>query len=428
MQKTNVLIFPCGTEIGLELNAALKLEKSVKLFGASSVPDHGEMVFQDYTSDLPFVDSPMFISAFNAFLREKEIQFIFPAHDDVLLFLSQNTENIDARVIAPSAKVCEICRFKSKTYEHFADYDFIPRTYQNPEEICTYPVFLKPDQGQGSQGVVKANNAEQCIQAIKNNPNLIICEYLPGDEYTIDCYTDKLGQLLFVGPRTRGRTKAGISVSSKSLTASDDISSMAALINRKLDLRGTWFFQLKRDENNNLKLLEIAPRIAGTMAANRVKGVNFALLSLFEAQGKSISVAVSQASVQIERALTNRYNVDISYDTVFMDFDDTLVINGSVCSAAMQFIYQCKKRNIPVHLITRHYRDPAITLNELAIHSEVFHEVIWIQDETAKSKHMLNVKNPILFDDSFKERRDAVNAGIPSFPPDSLEMFIDWRV
>lgn len=428
MQKTNVLIFPCGTEIGLELNAALKFEKNVRLFGASSIAGHGEMVFQNYTAGLPFVDSPAFITAFNAFIRENNIQFIFPAHDDVVLFLSRNAEKIDATVITPSAEVCEICRFKSKTYEYFSGQDFVPKTYQNPDEINAYPVFLKPDQGQGSQGVVKANNVSECLHAIKNNPDLIICEYLPGEEYTVDCYTDKLGQLLFVGPRTRSRTKAGISVSSKSFVAPKNIKSIAFSINEKLDLQGAWFFQLKQSENKDLKLLEIAPRIAGTMATNRVKGINFALLSLFEAQGKSISIIASHADIQIERALTNRYNTDITYGSVFIDLDDTLVINGTVCTAALQFIYQCRERKIPVHLITRHYREPSLTLDELAIHTKIFHDVIWIQDGSAKSDHMLNSNSPIFFDDSFKERQDAVDAGIPSFAPDSLEMFVDWRV
>lgn len=428
MQKTNVLIFPCGTEIGLELNAALKFEKSVKLFGASSVRDHGEAVFQDYTSDLPFIDSPAFITAFNAIIREKNIQFIFPAHDDVLFFLSHNTDKIDAKIIAPPTETCRICRSKSKTYQYFSGHGFIPKTFKNPDEINTYPVFLKPDQGQGSQGIVKANNADECLQAVKSNPDLIICEYLPGEEFTIDCYTDKMGQLLFVGPRTRSRTKAGISVSSKTFTVSESIKSIAAIINEKLDLQGAWFFQLKQDENKELKLLEIAPRVAGTMAANRVKGINFALLSLFEAQGKSISVTMHSSEIQIERALTNRYFTDIRYDTVFIDLDDTLIINGAICHAALQFIYQCKDRKTPVHLITRHYREPSQTLEELAVHSKIFDAVIWIQDGSSKSDYMLNAKNPIFFDDSFQERQDATNAGIPSFAPDSIEMFIDWRV
>ncbi len=428
MQKTNVLIFPCGTEIGLELNAALKFEKNVRLFGASSILDHGEMVFQNYTPDLPFINSPAFISAFNAIIREKKIQFIFPAHDDVVLFLSRNAEKIDATIITSPADVCGICRFKSKTYKYFSGHDFVPTTYQSPGEISTYPVFLKPDQGQGSHGVVKADNESECLHAIKNNPDLIICEYLPGEEYTVDCYTDKLGQLLFVGPRIRSRTKAGISVSSKSFATPENIKSIAFSINDKLDLQGAWFFQLKQSKNKDLKLLEIAPRIAGTMATNRVKGINFALLSLFEAQGKSISINASHTDIQIERALTNRYNTDIAYSTVFMDLDDTLIINGAVCAAALQFIYQCKDRKIPVHLITRHYREPSLTLDELAIHSKLFHDVIWIQGDSAKSEYMCDVKNPIFFDDSFKERQDAVNAGVPSFAPDSLEMFIDWRV
>ena len=36
-------------------------------------------------------------------------------------------------------------------------------------------------------------------------------------------------------------------------------------------------FSIKKDYDGTLKLLEVAPRIGGTMATHRVIGVNFAL-------------------------------------------------------------------------------------------------------------------------------------------------------
>ena len=40
-------------------------------------------------------------------------------------------------------------------------------------------------------------------------------------------------------------------------------------------MNGSWFFQMKRDSEGHLKLLEIAPRIGGTSSLYRIKGVNF---------------------------------------------------------------------------------------------------------------------------------------------------------
>ena len=43
--KNNILVFPCGSEIGLEINNALKWSTHIELFGASSVDDHGKYVY-----------------------------------------------------------------------------------------------------------------------------------------------------------------------------------------------------------------------------------------------------------------------------------------------------------------------------------------------------------------------------------------------
>ena len=44
----NVLVFPCGSEIGLEIHAALRHAKDIRLHGASSVDDHGEFAYRRY--------------------------------------------------------------------------------------------------------------------------------------------------------------------------------------------------------------------------------------------------------------------------------------------------------------------------------------------------------------------------------------------
>ena len=58
---------------------------------------------------------------------------------------------------------------------------------------------------------------------------------------------------------------------------------LAQKIQHKMPFRGAWFFQIRRAEDGTLALLEVAPRVAGSMAAHRVRGVNFTILSLYEA-------------------------------------------------------------------------------------------------------------------------------------------------
>ena len=58
--RFRVLVFPCGTEIGLEIHRALCRSAHVEVFGANSLePSHGPHVFRNYLpncrlSTIPF--------------------------------------------------------------------------------------------------------------------------------------------------------------------------------------------------------------------------------------------------------------------------------------------------------------------------------------------------------------------------------------
>ena len=90
MKHVNILVFPCGSEIGLEIHYALKDVSFITLIGASSVPDHGKFVYENYREDVPFITDPAFLPALNRIIEEEKIDFIFPALDSVVLMLSEN--------------------------------------------------------------------------------------------------------------------------------------------------------------------------------------------------------------------------------------------------------------------------------------------------------------------------------------------------
>ena len=85
-----ILVFPCGSEIALEIHRSLKYSTHFELIGASSIDDHGKFVFEEYIGDLPFVTSPSFILSITKIVKEKNIDAIFPAMDLVLDVLKKN--------------------------------------------------------------------------------------------------------------------------------------------------------------------------------------------------------------------------------------------------------------------------------------------------------------------------------------------------
>lgn len=422
MSKINVLIFPAGEINSVELHDALSTCVNIKLWGASSVERHGSYIFENYISGLPLITAPNFIEKLNLLLHEKKIDVIFPTHDTVALFFAENAEKIEARIVVAKKETAEICRDKEKTYMALSDGGFIPKIYKKIEK---YPLFIKPKEGQG------AVNAKLILSA-DDVPNVdleeyVICEYLPGEEYTVDCLTDKHGDLLYISPRSRRRMMAGISVAGTTENLSTEIQNIATYINNKLSFQGLWWFQIKKDVDNNWKLLEISTRCAGSMCLTRAKGVNLPLLSVYITMGLDVKVQANDYQVIMDRTLISRYKINYEYDTVYFDFDDTLIINNCVNLKAIWFLYQCQNKGIKVILLTKHANNIQKSLDSFSISRELFQDVIHLKKLQNKVDFINPVKS-ILIDNSFNERAEVYEYySIPVFDVDGIEVLMDWK-
>jgi predicted ATP-grasp superfamily ATP-dependent carboligase len=427
--KKRVLVFPCGSVIGVEINFALRNALTVELFGASSQHDHGVYVYKNYIKGLPNISEENFIYEFNKVIKEYSIDFIIPTHDSIALFLVENEDKILTKIICSNLETTKLCRYKSLAYDKFKNQDFVPQIYKTIDEVHDFPVFLKPNDGQGAQGthVVKCKNELEFYMS--NNTELIICEYLPGEEISIDCFTDRNSDLRFLSARSRERTLAGISVNSKKINASNEIYEIANIINKELDFRGYWFFQLKKDKNNKYKLLEISTRLAGTSCLSRNLDVNFPLLSILDFSDEDIDILPNNYNIEVDRSLINRYKLDIEYERVYIDFDDTLMLDEKYYNQYMfMFLYQCVNNNKQIILITKHRDNIYETLKNLKISNKLFDEIIEVDPCDFKYKYMSNVKKSIFIDNSFAERKVVrERLSIPSFDVSNIECLIDWR-
>lgn len=426
--KKRVAIFPSGTEIGLEINNALKYSTHLEIYGFTSMKDHSEYVYSNYVEGLPFYTDDKFIDKLNDSIEKYKIDFIYPAHDDVLLCLTENVERINADVITTDLNTVRICRSKIATYSCFKGETYIPAQYDSIQFADTFPVFIKPDIGQGARGAKVVNNAYELEYAIYENHDIVICEYLPGEEYTIDCFTDFTGELRACILRTRKRIKTGISVNSEVLQMNDEVMQIALNINRNLKFNGAWFFQLKRDKNDYYKLLEVAARVAGTMGVSRNTGINFPLLSVFNAMKMPISIFNNHYAIEVDRAFINRYKTDLVYKTVYLDLDDTLIVNGKANILLLMFLYQLRNEDKKLVLISKHLNNIKDTLDNYKISHKLFDEIIHIQKDDEK-KNYINPEKAIFIDDSFAERYQVSKSlGIPVFDCSEVEALINWRV
>ena len=189
--KIGVLIFPAGEINSVELHDALSTCVNLRLYGASSVDRHGEYIFKNYISGVPYIRESNFLSEFNRIIKRHHIDVVIPTHDDIALFLAKEREHIKAKVLTADYKTALVCRDKKETYELFSEYPFCPKTYETLKE---FPVFIKPRKGQGSVNAKCISCAEDIPPGICL-PEYTICEYLPGHEMTVDCFTSRDGKL-----------------------------------------------------------------------------------------------------------------------------------------------------------------------------------------------------------------------------------------
>lgn len=422
MNKLRVLVFPCGSEIGLELYSSLADSNHIELYGASSVSsNHGVYLYKKYFGEIPFVDDANFESYLTHFIREHDIHVIYPAHDAVVLKLSLISDRLPCKVICPEKKTAAICRSKRKTYAFFKEILEIPTQYSEYTNL-TYPVFLKPDIGQGSKGTAIAKNIEDLQYLLRQRTDYLVMELLPGTEYTVDCFTDRKSRLRFVQGRERHRTMNGISVDTFPVD-DERFYEMASEINKHLELRGGWFFQVKKRTNDEMVLLEIAPRIAGSMGLVRNQGVNLPLLSIYDFFEYDIDINPNDYKIRMDRALCSRFSIKLRFKNVYVDFDDCLFKDGALNAKLIYFIYLCRQKKVKVHILSKHQGELHTLLKKIGIF-DLFDSIqhISITDEKAK---YITADDSIFIDDSFQERNLVkMKKNISVFGLESLECLI----
>lgn len=427
MSKINVLIFSAGEINSIEILDALSHNVNINVYGASSVDRHGPFVFNNYCGNLPYISENNFIEEFNKLIDEWKIDLVFPNHDTTALFLSKNKDLFHAKIITSPFKTNLICRDKKQTYEILKDMDFCPEVYEDFEQ---FPCFIKPRAGQGTQGTKLICSLEDVPKSCCRE-DFVITEYLPGQEFTVDCLSDLKGNLLVCCPRKRTRTMAGISVAGENIINSKEIKKIAEEISSKLKFNGLWYFQIKEDYECKYKLLEISTRVAGTSCLTRAKGINLPMLTVYLFMGYDVNVFENSYNIKVDRALISRYKIDYEFDKVYIDYDDTITEGKNIVISVLSFLYQCKNKSKDIILISRHDEDHNDSLEESLIkHSidkSLFTKIIKLNFSQSKADY-IEPYRAIFIDNAYAERKEVHDKlNIPVFDVEGIEVLLDWR-
>jgi carbamoyl-phosphate synthase large subunit len=270
---------------------------------------------------IPAGNDPAFINRIVEICQEEKPDLLFCWVDPELKAIAKNREKIEetgVRVVVSSSEAIETCLDKSLVYNFVSGLGLAPefRFTENQSEFGDAvralgypqsPVCFKPVHGHGGRGfrILRSNadRAEMLFREKPDNsvttledvirlfmdtelPKLIVMEYLPGKEYTVDMLL-KDGEPIITIPRERASIKLGISNIAR-LEKNEEIIRAAEGIARELGLDYNANIQFKMDSKGMPKLIEVQPRLAGTTAASVGAGANLPWLAAKLALGEEI--------------------------------------------------------------------------------------------------------------------------------------------
>lgn len=162
----------------------------------------------------------------------------------------------------------------------------IPRTYT--KGAPRYPLIAKPRFGSASRGL-KIINSPSDFRAVDLTANLVQ-EYIENkNEYTVDCFVTRQGDIIATVPRLRLET-AGGEVTRTVTVDRDDIKQLTCLAINSLGLTGAITLQFLEDTaDEHLMLMEINPRLGGGAVTAIAAGADIPSFIIGEALGKNLS-------------------------------------------------------------------------------------------------------------------------------------------
>jgi carbamoyl-phosphate synthase large subunit len=292
----------------------LKQDPSVKLTVADADPEAVGRYLHPEFVQLPKGDDPSFAAALLDLCLDRSVDLVMPLVTKELLPLSrqkQRFEEAGIRLLVSGEKAITIANDKCETYRFLQGKGIqVPRFFlSGTREEFIHAAFelghpaesfcFKPCRSNGSRGVRVVHDSLDesdqlfhhkpwavnitythalSILSSKPFPPLLVSEYLPGMEYSVDCLA-KNGKAVLIVPRSRRKTQNGISIQG-CFEKNEAIISYCRQIIEAIGLHGNIGIQVKLRSNGDPLLLEINPRVQGTIVSALGAGINLPLLAV----------------------------------------------------------------------------------------------------------------------------------------------------
>lgn len=277
----NILITSAGRRVSLVRNFQNTLKKynpNGKVYTTDINPFLSSACqISDGFIKVPRVTDKNYLNILKKYCIANNISIVVPTIDTELYILSSSkTEFLrDGIFLAVSSpKICETFYLKNLTEKFFVENGFDTPMSIKDINTCSYPIFAKLNNSSCSIGAQIVYTPEMARELSRNN-NYIFQEFIQGEEFTVDVFINKKGDVISIVPRQRIEVRAG-EVSKARTVKNPKIIKVVKKLSEKLDgAYGCITIQLFKTDDRII-FIEINPRFGGGYPLSFLSGANFA--------------------------------------------------------------------------------------------------------------------------------------------------------
>ena len=317
-------------------------ERNVTVIGTDMKADATIKQMADEVFLVPPASANNYVDALLKICKEEHVDVLIPGISQELPKLQARRDEFEAvgtKVSVSAGEGLLIANDKIRLYQYMKEHGFkIPefRTAQSIDEFvsaCTdigYPskaICVKMKDGSGSRGIrlidpsksrfeifagEKPNSFfttyEDMLSILKEAPEmpeLMVMDYLPGMEYSVDLLADH-GKTLYIVGRESNIILASIPQEA-TLVYNEEAYELSKKIVESLCLDGNVDLDFKFDEDGHPQLMEINPRLAATLSVIAAGGVNLLYLRVKQLLGEELPELTINYGVKLKRRYHELY-------------------------------------------------------------------------------------------------------------------------
>lgn len=270
-----ILLLTYGNESSIEMTKSISELNQHEVYGCHYDTTSAGKAYLNknyiFSCPDPWKDSILFFDWLDAFIASKNIDKIWVTNCKMLKFLYDNWENVVDlgldKFAIPSRTGLTSCLFKNTLYGLLPNIS--PRVFRSAEDVPSdVELFVKPSYSSSAVGARRMPNSLDAWLDVA--PDDVVAEYLPGEEFTVDCVSSSGGQLLDWNVRVRERIRDGITSYGRSVPERwHEIGPLVKEVSNNLKLPYFWFAQFKLNKEGIPKLLEVNCRISGSFCITK---------------------------------------------------------------------------------------------------------------------------------------------------------------